>query len=347
MIKVGIAGLGFMGMIHYLAYQKLRGVRVAAVCDTRPERLAGDWRSIKGNFGPPGERMDLSGLNTYLSTDEMLADAQLDMIDVCLPPALHAGVTTAALAAGKHVLCEKPIALKTADAQRMVAAARESGKLLAIGHVLPFFPEYQFAYRAVAGGKYGGLLSASFKRIISDPLWLPDFYNPEVTGGPMIDLHIHDAHFIRLLCGMPLAVHSLGRMRGRVVESFSTQFDYGPGGPLITASSGVINQQGRTFTNGFEICLEKATLLFDFSVLADKPVTSMPLTVLTANGKVLQPALGSGDPIDSFAAELTEATRAVRHVSPSPLLDGELARDALILAQKQTESVQKQRKVKV
>ena len=322
MINVGIAGLGFMGMIHWLAYKKVRGVRVAAVCDTRPERLAGDWRNIKGNFGPPGQRMDLSGLRTYSSTDEMLADSQLDLIDVCLPPALHAEVTIAALAAGKHVLCEKPIALKTADAQRMVAAAQQRGKLLAIGHVLPFFPEYRFAYRAVASGKYGRLLSGSFKRIISDPLWLPDFYNPNVTGGPMIDLHIHDAHFIRLLCGMPHAVQTLGRMRGRVVESFNTQFDYGPGGPLVTAASGVIYQQGRAFTNGFEIGLEKATLLFDFSVLDGKPVTSMPLTVLAANGKVLQPDLGSGDPIDTFAAELGEVARAVRQGKPSPLLNG-------------------------
>ena len=60
MINVGIAGIGFMGMIHYLAYQKIRGVKVRAICEQDPKRLAGDWRTIKGNFGPQGEMMDLS-----------------------------------------------------------------------------------------------------------------------------------------------------------------------------------------------------------------------------------------------------------------------------------------------
>ena len=87
MIRVGIAGLGFMGMIHYLAYQKLKGVKVAAMCEMDRARLAGDWRSIKGNFGPAGTMMDLSGIAKYERLEAMLADGKLDMIDICLPPA--------------------------------------------------------------------------------------------------------------------------------------------------------------------------------------------------------------------------------------------------------------------
>src|SRR4029079_14628896 len=95
-----------------------------------------------------------------------------------------------------------------------------------IGHVLPFFPEYAFAYKAVASGKYGKLLGGHFKRIISDPLWLKDFYDPHKIGGPMFDLHVHDAHYIRLLCGMPRAVSTSGRMRGPVAEFFTSQFQF-------------------------------------------------------------------------------------------------------------------------
>ena len=263
MVNVGIAGLGFMGMIHYLAYQKVRGAEVAAICEKDPPR----WRATGGRsraIRSAGQMMDFDGIDRYSELDEMLADPKIDMVDVCLPPALaRRGWPSAALKAGKHVFCEKPIALKPADAERMVAAAGAAGKLLAIGHVLPFFPEYSFAYQAITSGKYGRMLGGHFKRIISDPLWMPDFYNPDVTGGPMIDLHIHDAHFIRLTCGMPRAVHTLGRMRGEVVESFNTQFFFDDPDLLVTATSGVINQQGRTFTHGFEIYLEKATLLFD------------------------------------------------------------------------------------
>ena len=345
MINVGIAGLGFMGMIHYLAYQKLRGAKVAALCEKDPVRLSGDWRSIQGNFGPRGEIMDLSGLARYAELDELIADPTLDLIDVCLPPAFHAETAIAALKAGKHVFCEKPIALKPSDANRMVQAAQEAGRLLMIGHVLPFFPEYRFAYDAIKSGKYGRMLGGYFKRIISDPLWLPDFYNPRTTGGPMLDLHIHDAHYIRLTCGMPRMVQTVGRMRGEVVERFSTQFLFDDPELVVTATSGVIDQQSRPFTHAYEIYLEQATLLFDFAAIGGQPV-STPLTVLVDN-KVTRPKLGSGDPIDSFGAEMNEVVRSIRNNTPSAFLAGELARDALVLCQKQTESVRRRRPVKV
>ena len=112
MLRVGIAGLGFMGMIHYLSYQKVRGARVAAICEQDRKRLTGDWRDIKGNFGPAGEQMDLSGVATYDDLDAMLDDPAIDMVDITLPPALHAEIACKALRKGKHVFCEKPMALK-------------------------------------------------------------------------------------------------------------------------------------------------------------------------------------------------------------------------------------------
>ena len=226
MLNVGIVGIGFMGMIHYLAYQRLRGVKVQAICELDPVRRGGDWRTIKGNFGPPGELMDLSGVAQYADLDAMLADPELDMIDICLPTALHAPAAIQALAAGKHVLCEKPIALKPADGIAMVDAADTAGRMLMIGHVLPFLPEYRFAYDAITSGTYGRIKGGHFKRIISDPLWMPRFYDPAVIGGPMLDLHVHDAHFIRLTCGMPRTVQCAGSMRGEVVERFHAQFRF-------------------------------------------------------------------------------------------------------------------------
>jgi len=280
--------------------------------------------------------------------DELLAAPKLDLIDVCLPPSLHAKVTIAALKAGKHVFCEKPIALSPADARRMVATARKAGRQLMIGHVLPFLPEYAFAYKAVTGGKYGRLLGGYFKRIISDPLWLPDFYNPETTGGPMLDLHVHDAHFIRVICGMPRAVQSVGSIRGEVVERFSTQFLFDDPELVVTATSGVIDQQGRPFTHAFEIYLEKATIIFDAAGIGKDWVVGYPVTVLTENGRVQRPKLPAGDPAEvAFPPELKEVIRAVRTGTPSKLLAGDLACDAVVLCQKQTQSVQRGRPVKV
>ena len=347
MLNIGIAGIGFMGMTHYNAYQQVRGAKVSALCEQDEKRLAGDWRSIKGNFGPQGTKMDLSGIDRYDKLDDLLGDPKVDVIDVCLPPAEHVDVTIRALKAGKHVFCEKPIALKAADARRMVKTARQTDRQLLVGHVLPFFPEYDFAYKAITSGKYGKLLGGHFKRMISDPLWLPDFYNPKKVGGPMLDLHVHDAHFIRLAFGMPTAVQSVGSMRGEVAERFTTQFRFDDPALAVTATSGVIDQQGRSFTHAYEIYLEKATILFDAAAIGKDWVVGYPLTVLTSDGRVKHPKLGGGDPCDAFVAELKEVTRAIRTGTESPLLDGNLACDAVVLCQKQTQSVRTGRAVKV
>ena len=347
MINVGIAGVGFMGMIHYLSYQKVRGAKVTALCDQDDTRLAGDWRSIKGNFGPAGTIMDLSGIDTHSDPHEMLADPKIDVIDICLPPALHADITVAALNAGKHVFCEKPMALTDEDARRMIRVAQKAGKLLMIGHVLPMFPEYAFAYKTITGGKYGRLLGGSFKRIISDPLWIPDFFDPAKVGGPMLDLHVHDAHFIRLLFGMPRVVATHGRMRGEVVEYFNSLFHFDDPSLLVSATSGVIYQQGRTFTHAFEIQLEQATLLYDFAVIDDNPELLMPCTVLTNKGRVVRPQLGSGDPVEAFEAEIKEVIRSIRRGEQSQILAGYLAQDAIVLCDKQTRSVKTGRPVRV
>src|ERR1044071_61798 len=102
MIRIGLVGLGFMGMIHYLASRRLRDATVAAVCSRDPKKLAGDWRSVRGNFGPRGEIMDLSGVKTYDRLDALLADPDIDLVDVCNPTDQHAPTALAALRAETH-----------------------------------------------------------------------------------------------------------------------------------------------------------------------------------------------------------------------------------------------------
>ena len=347
MVRVGIVGIGFMGMIHYLAYQKVRGVKVVALCTRNRKRLAGDWRSIQGNFGPPGRKMDLGKIARYEDLHDMLADPNVDVVDICLPTWLHTDYTIESLKAGKHVLCEKPIALTTRDANRMLKAAATADRQLFIGHVLPFFPEFEYVHRLVESRKYGRLLGGQFRRVISDPLWLKSYYDPDRIGGPMLDLHIHDAHFIRLLCGMPQSVNSVGRMRGKVAEYFTSQFGFKDKRLSVSAICGTLRQQGREFNHGYEVHLEKATVLFDFSVLDNKPVVVTPVTVLDNRDRVLCPSLGSGDPIDSFAAELRHVVGAVRSGKQSTILSGQLARDALVMCQNQSRSIESGRTARI
>jgi predicted dehydrogenase len=347
MIRVGIVGIGFIGWIHWLAYHRLGGVRVAAICESIPERRVGDWRSIKGNFGPPGEQVDLTGVNAYANLDDLLADPQVDLVDITLPTALHADFAVRALEAGKHVFCEKPMALKLADCERMVAAAKKANRLLMIGHVLPFFPEYDWALKVIRSGDYGRVLGGSFRRIISDPTWIKDFWSPARIGGPMLDLHIHDAHFIRLVFGMPEEVISSGRLRDGLPEFWHSQFRFADRNLVVEATSGCIAQQGRAFTHAFEIQLERATLAFDFAVIAGAGRYLCEPVLLGPDGSVEHPQLPGGDPVDSFVNELREVTRSVSDGKTSDVLGAILAQDAIRICEKQTASLVSGQPVKI
>src|SRR5438094_7074868 len=287
MVKVGIVGVGFMGMIHYLAARKVEGAQVTAICSRDPKKLAGDWRGIRGNFGPPGEKMDLSGIKKYATLDDLLGDRDIDLVDVCNPTHLHAETALAALHAGKHVLVEKAIALHPRAADAMLRAAQSAGRFLMVAHVLPFFPEFAFAADAVRAQTFGRMLGGHFKRIISKPDWSADIGDAAKTGGPAVDLHIHDTHFIGLVCGVPAQVFSTGVIEGRAVAYLTTQYLYGPGGPAVSCSSGAVAQKGRPFVHGYEIYLEKATLVYESG--------TCPLTLLKADGTNEQVELAGGD----------------------------------------------------
>ena len=341
MIGIGIAGVGFMGMIHYLAAQKVKGGRVVAIQTRDPKKLAGDWRGIRGNFGPPGTMIDLGKIKRYQHFDDLLADPHVDLIDICTPTNLHEPMALAALKAGKHVLVEKAIALETRAADAMVKAARKAGKLLMVAHVLPFVPEFAFAADAIRSGAHGRLIGAHFSRVISRPDWSADIGDASKTGGPAIDLHIHDTHFIGLVAGVPGKVASTGVVAGDgSVEYLTTHYLYGDGGPAVTCSSGAVAMSGRPFVHGFEIYLEKATLAFTSGV--------QPLTVYTPDGKTKTPKLkGGGEPESAFTTEIQTAVDGVKSGVEPDLLSGQLARDALALCHKECQSVRTGKAVSV
>ena len=340
MIRIGIAGIGFMGRIHFLGARKLHGSTVVAVCSRDRAKLAGDWTNTRGNFGPPPGRVDLGACKRYERFEEMIADPDIDLVDICTPTHLHPEMAIAALEAGKHVLVEKAIALTTADADAMVAAATKAGRLLMVAHVLPFFPEFRYLDEAIRAGTFGKLLGGHFTRVISRPDWSSDIGDASKTGGPAVDLHIHDTHFIGLIAGVPARVQSSGLVAADgSVEYLTTQYLYDDG-PAISCSSGAIAAAGRSFLHGFEVYLEKATLAHNSS--------GLPLTVYSADGTSAVPDLGgSGDPVDSFTAELQTAVDGVRSGRTPRLLSGELARDALVLCHRECESVKTGKAVRV
>jgi predicted dehydrogenase len=241
------------------------------------------------------------------------------------------------------VLVEKAIALEPKDADAMLDASQNARRLLMVAHVLPFFPEFAFAAEAIRGGRFGRLLGGHFKRAISKPDWSAEVSDSSKTGGPAIDLHIHDTHFIALVCGVPNHVFSTGVVTGGAVEYLTTAYFFPPspsgrgaggegGGPAVTCSSGALTMKGRPFVHGYELYLEKATLVYESG--------TCPLTVLKADGSSEQPKWMDGaDATAAFTLEIQAAVDGVKAGRAHDYLSGQLARDALVLCHRECESV--------
>ncbi len=332
MVRIGIVGVGFMGMIHYLAAAKLRGAKVSAVCSRDPKKLAGDWRGVRGNFGPVGTQMDLGKVKRYADFNDLLADPDIDLVDICTPTNLHEEMAVAAFRAGKHVLVEKAIALDAKGADAMVKAAAKAGRLLMVAHVLPFMPEFAWAAAAIAKQTYGKLLGGHFRRVISKPDWSADIGDAAKTGGPAVDLHIHDTHFIGLIAGVPKHVFSSGVVaQDGSVQYLTTNYLYGAGGPALSCASGAVAMNSRPFTHGFELYLENATLVYELG--------ATPLTVLAARGQPKPVTLKAAGELSAFTTEIQAAVDGVSAGTAPSLLAGQLARDALVLCFNEIQSV--------
>ncbi|MEM6469692.1 MAG: Gfo/Idh/MocA family oxidoreductase [Planctomycetota bacterium] len=325
-MRVGIVGVGFMGWIHYLAYQRSRRAELAAFCSRDGAKRQGDWRGIQGNFGPPGEVISMDGLTAYESLDEMLRAPDLDVIDICLPPHLHAEAIERTIAAGKRAFCEKPLALDTKTARHLAGIGKPGDVMVA--HVLPFMNGFDLLAGAASDKRFGAPIAGRFKRTISPPDWIPDFYNPETVGGPLIDLNVHDAHMLRLIFGMPQAVTSECLRRNGTAKFYESLFHFS-NEVAVSIGGGVIDSPARGFTHGFEVTFERATVQFEFAAYSDEITATIPLVILHKDGTIERPAESVSDPIESFLAEIDAAAASISGGLIDPRLDVQTAADAI------------------
>ncbi|MCS7224529.1 MAG: Gfo/Idh/MocA family oxidoreductase [Armatimonadetes bacterium] len=341
-VKVGIAGLGFMGVTHYRSYKKIKGAQIIAVFTRDPKKLAGDWRDVRGNLPTEtGGKEDLSRVRRYDRLEDLLADPDVDLIDICLPTHLHSETAIKALQAGKNVLVEKPIALSVRDADKMLETAHKVGKHLMVGQVLRFFPEFRVIKDYKDQGIYGRLKGLHIKRIISRPTWAADnwFADPERSGGPIVDLHIHDADFIVFLFGLPRAVTTVGWTdpSRNTPEYFVSQYHYDDGERTVTAQGGDPAMPGLVFEHGYDAYFERATIEFNSQ-------TGQPPTLYTDDGKRKEIKIKGPD---AFQAELQYAITCLDKGEEPVLLDAKAARDALLLCLKEKESLQKGKTIRL
>ena len=197
-IKVGIIGVGNIAVEHIQGYLQNPNAELYAFCDINEKRLT-----------EMGEKYGVTRL--YTDKDEMLKLEELDAVSVCTWNSAHAPCTIAALRAGKHVLCEKPMALSAKEAEEMKREAEKNGKLLMIGFVRRFGNDCKIMQDFIEKDFMGDLYyaKATYLRRNGNPGgWFGD--KARSGGGPLIDLGVHVIDLVRYLSGNPKAVSVYG-----------------------------------------------------------------------------------------------------------------------------------------
>ncbi len=267
MVKIGLLGFGFMGGTHYQIYQNISGATVVGIFDLEPEKIK-RGEITAGNIDYGGAELDLTGVKITDTPEELIESDTIDMVDVCLPTYIHSEYVIKALNAGKHVLCEKPMALNLEDCDAILEAAERAKKRLMIGHCVRFWPEYAVTKQILDKNTYGKVVNAFFKRVSPIPTWSDWLLEEEKSGGALIDLHIHDIDYIAYLFGKPKEVLSFGRKN--IVNSNSgidyvvTQYNFDVPS-LVIAEGGWHFHSEFPFNMSFTIRCEKATIWFDSS----------------------------------------------------------------------------------
>lgn len=303
-LTAGLIGTGLMGRTHAQGWQTLPGVLTCVYApDEHAHRFAREF-----------------SLHPCTDMNELLA--RVDIVDLCTPTPTHHDLAVQAARAGRHVICEKPLALTLAQADAMMAECRTAGVRLFVAHVLRFFPQYRAAWDHVQSGSIGEPRVLRLSRVSSPPApgsWLLD---EAQSGGVPLDLMIHDLDYARWVAGEVTRVYAAGNSHsGRVMVQGT-----------LTHSSGAVSliEGGWAAPPGvFRTALDLAGTLGVIEWSSDAPAALRghgPLPGPPQEGTAL-PAL-AGDP---YAAELQHAYRAIEEGLPF-LVEPEEARAALALA---------------
>jgi len=252
-LGVGIIGAGFMGRTHAAAYLAARAAGLPVTL------IAATGETAAGLPGAPTMVPDAASL---------LARRDIEAVSICTFTDSHVELAVAALAAGKHVLVEKPVALRRADIERLAVAARDSGLVCMPAMCMRFWPGWPWLRERVLAGSFGAVLAAEFTRLSARPAWSVEFYRDHRrSGAALFDLHIHDVDFLRWCFGDPSLVTSAGSR-----DDVNTSYQF-PGGPPAVAARGAwLDDPATAFVMRYRVRFEEAEARFD---LAD----SSPLRV--------------------------------------------------------------------
>ncbi len=263
-LKVGVIGLGSMGSTHLDIYSQISEVEVVAVADPKKNRLDGSSKA-EGNISGQAQGSVVGfEAKQYLDGMDLIDDPDIELVDICVGTNLHFVFVEAALAKGKHVLVEKPLARTYDEAKKIVELALNSSTYIMSAMCLRYWPAWVWLKKVIDNKQYGRCLSLTCKRQTSHPPGT--FYsNDDECGGALLDLHVHDTDFINYCFGMPKAVFSQGyKGPSGGIDHVATHYiyDQSQNAPLVTAEGTWTMQEGYGFNMSYTANFEKATACY-------------------------------------------------------------------------------------
>lgn len=322
MVKVALIGCGTMGRVHCGGYKKISGVQLVAVCDLDSAKM---------------EALNLEdSTRRYLSFEEMMAQEEFDILDICLPTYLHKEYAVQAMRAKKHVFCEKPIALTNEDAQAMIDCARENDVKFSVGQVLRFFPMYANAAQQAKMGRLGvpRLIRTTRNQGFPQWSWQNWYQDYGKSGGPIVDLAIHDIDWI---------IGSFGRVKRVYAKAFCGKVEQQDhcmitlrleNGAIAHVEASWAYPKGSVFRTTFEIVGTNAQIEYDS--VANAPIHYQTFADGAHQDTYLSPVHGTLEP---YCAELLAFVQSVENGTPL-LVTGEEAAETLRVALAALESAQ-------
>jgi predicted dehydrogenase len=264
-VNVAVVGLGFMGTTHLRAYLDHPRARVVAVCSDAQLPVNGVLSGVAGNIKQTQDINLGPSVKAYRELKDLLADSEVELVDICTPTAMHEAHAMAALHAEKHVLCEKPLARTSEAARRILAVTEGAPGFLMPAMCMRFWPGWSLLKRVVDERPYGQVLAVRFRRLSAMPGWTSQgtYSAGADCGGALFDLHIHDTDFVNFLFGRPRSVFSTGALgAGGMITHVVTQYQY-PGGPSVCAEGSWLLPAG--FHMSYTVHCERAMLDYDLA----------------------------------------------------------------------------------
>ena len=318
-IRIAVVGAGFMGGTHARAYHGMGDVEVAAIVASTPKRA---------------ERL-ATELGTTWTDDyaAVLADSAIDAVDICVPTPGHRAATEAAIAAGRHVLLEKPLALTRDDAAAILAAAGASDRVVMIAHVLRFWPEYVALRRIVASGELGAPISVNAVRRQPAPAWMDAGPRGHLTGGSLHDMLIHDFDAANWVLGRPQSAVATGMFNrsNEAVDQAQVLVRYGDN-LSATIDGGSMMPESYPFTSRFEVLCERGAVDYHFRAGGRSFEVGEPTNELTVYRNEGDPEVVEVEQTDPYANECAYFIECVRSGTQPERSTPAAAMDAMLVS---------------